>query len=183
MYLFIATHLGSGASLLCDSLSKNMLFNRHIRQVYKSGTDLKLMKESNPYAKIHFDKLIYNHQFTCTNLLSQCHFIYVVREPNPTLSYLVKAKGYSERGAMMYYTFRMRRLCEMAKKTRKAKLFTFDDLVSGRAFEEIQKFIGLKNRLEPHLLVQETYEMDCHLWKGVDLKYEKYLSFLKRFVG
>lgn len=180
MYLFIATHLGSGASMLCDSLSRHGLCaHARPRTAYKHASDLLKMKEARPVSKIYFDKLVWNFQFCCPSLYTQCKFIYVVREAKPTLSHLIKHKGYSTQGAYLYYTYRLRRLCEMAKKTPDAMLLTFDDIASTRAFTDLQTNLGLRKSLE------FTYKQDMSevefphvLHEMAQARYERHFAYL-----
>lgn len=175
MYLFIVTHLGSGASALCDALSRHPRCGRAIRQVYSHANDLAKMKEGNPFSKIYFDKLVYNYQFTCPSLYSQCKFIYVIREPKLVLPYLVHVKGYSARGACRYYAYRLRRLCEMARKTPNKLVSTFDEI----DVEKIRKFINVKQSI--NLSIVENKEVGEHPYLLREFCQERYESYFNLF--
>jgi len=175
MFLFIATHLGSGASILCDSLNSHK--NCQCSWVpgehtYIHGSDLIKMKSEN--AKIHFDKLTHNYQFTCASLYSQCRFIYVIREPGLSIPYLISHKNYTHKRAYNYYTFRLRRLCEMAKKTPGSLLLRGDDLFSGRAYPAVQKYLGLRDPIKSSYQHEECN----YVTSSAQIVYDKYLSIL-----
>lgn len=148
MYLFIITHLGSGASLFSDSLSDHPRCHHAHRDTYKSIHDLMRMKEYVPFQKIYFDKLTFNFQFSCPSLYKQCEFIYIVREPTSTLNYIYANKGYSESGSVLYYTYRLRRIYEMAYRTPRRMILTFDDLLTPRGLSSIQEHLGLRDEFK-----------------------------------
>lgn len=172
MYLLIATHFGSGASMLCSSLSQHPYVGRmYTKGVYKHPTDLQ-----KTTGKIHFDKVVLNHQIESRSILNICKFIYVIREARPSL---LSIKGYTPANAVDYYCFRLRRLCEMAKKTG-GLLLTFDDLASGH-LELVQEFLGLGTPLVSYYQPEEiTGDFPYPLIVKAQEKYEKYYLFLKQ---
>ena len=85
----------------------------------------------SPYAKIFYDKLTLNYQLASPALYNLCKFIYVLRGAT-SIEYIVD-KGYSEECAFNYYTFRLRRIYELATKA-PGLLLTWENLISGQAF-------------------------------------------------
>lgn len=181
MYLFVATHLGSGASLLCDSLGKHIYTTRMDRLFYSHPKNFTPFKEANPYTKIFYDKLTFNFQIASPALYKICKFVYVVREAAPTLNHLINRKGYSIDGAYRYYCYRLRRICEMAKKTPGSLLITWDDIMSERAFESVQKYLGLKKPLESaYNVIEEEYRLEYPylLASQAQVRFEKHLAYM-----
>ena len=184
MYLFVATHLGSGASLLCESMNLHRVCAWHRGNgSYKHGSDLVKMKDGANWAKVHFDKITHNHQFTCPSLYRQCQFVYVIREPAATFANLIQYKGYLPDRAFLYYTFRLRRLCEMVKKTPKSVVLRADDLFSGRGLETVQKSLGLRDPVPFAYTPEPVPDVDVphDLVTSAQAVYDRYLSvMLKR---
>ena len=155
-YLFIATHIGGGGGLLKRCLATNTsVYCRNGLHVYLHPSNLDDMKKEDTYARVAADRLVYNFQMAAPSVMGLSTFAYVVREPRAVLDHLHDAHGYSWDGALNYYRFRLRRLCEMARRTPRSFLFTFDDVVTGRALGLIQSKFGLKH---PFVLKYEPAE-------------------------
>lgn len=188
-YLFIATHLGAGGTVLLNSMRKN----DRVRTfgfsgfIYHSPPDLLSLKtyltknwKPKP-GTIYADKLVYNTQLTSKQLYDNAEWVYLIREPEGTLEHLVSKHNYTPECAEKYYSFRLRRLCEMARHTPKALVLYFDDLVSTSALPCLERYLKLKEELPvpfvgdiyhdeadiPH----ETYMKAKSSWK----RYTKYL--------
>lgn len=173
MFILIATHLGSGASMLCDSLARHPLVSRGVsRGAYRHPHDLSLMK-TDRYARIHFDKVVFNYQVGSSSLYRSCRYIFVVRGPDETLASII-SRGYQPDRAVVYYRYRLRRLCEMAKHV-DGMLVTWDDLVTGRAFESVQKFLGLKR---PLVSTYVPEGVDKFVDNSARQCYERYFRYL-----
>ena len=183
MYLFISTHLGSGASMLSDALSKHVYATRMDLKIYSHLRDFREYREFYPYTKIFYDKLMFNFQIASPSLYKICKFIYVVREAAPTLEHLINVKGYTIDGAYRYYCYRLRRICEMAKKTPGSLLVTWDDIVSERAFESVQKYLGLKRPLESayNAVTKEESELQYpySLASQAQARFERHLAYIR----
>lgn len=180
-YIFIVSHLGSGASMLCESFDKHPHIARGaFKTAYTHINDLELMKFHNPYVRIHYDKLCFNYQFAATSLYKCCKFIYVVREASPTLNHI--SRHYHPIKAADYYCYRLRRLCEMARKTPNSLLFTWDNLP--KSFPLIQKYIGIKKPLESTYREEvQQNNLSYQLIENCQKKYEKYLYQLKSYIN
>ncbi len=172
MYLFIATHLGSGASILCESLSSHRLCAWSRRSPYQNGLGVMKMSEGLD-AKVYFDKLTHNHQFCCPSLYNQCRFIYVIRKPETSIAHIVN-KGYSLSCAQNYYSFRLRRLCEMYKKT-SGLLLVNDEVFDGCSFASVQEYLGFRDQ------ITSTFRSDKFIDDKIDVSraaYDRYLGLM-----
>lgn len=146
---FIVSHFGSGSFYLVDVLNENprcTIFGSKNR--YEHPDDLqnlfKYHKLKNHSGAIYGDQLLYNHSFSCKSLYDCCKFIYVIRPARQSLNEIYKTnKTYSKDGMVRYYRFRLRRICEMAKRTKNAVLLTYDELISGECFGTIQEYLKL----------------------------------------
>lgn len=189
---FIVSHFGSGSFYLVDVLNENprcTIFSS--KSKYEHPDDLqnlfKYHKLKNHSGAIYGDQLLYNHSFSCRTLYDCCKFIYVIRPARQSLNEMYKTnKTYSKDSMVRYYRFRLRRICEMAKSTPNAILVTYDELISGKCFGIIEKYLKLINPLqhldshgEIDLLSTENHFSEQVIEKAQDC-YEKYFYYLSK---
>lgn len=101
----------------------------------------------NNVAAVWLDELLYNHYFAHRCLYRMAKFIYLIREPKPTLNLITK-EGWQADHMELYYTFRLRRIYEMTRKTPGAILLTHEDVQTGRGLRLIEEYLNLKMPLE-----------------------------------
>jgi len=152
---FIVSHLGSGSDDLVRIINDNpacTIYNSQNR--YDSPESLNWMF-SSPHKRrdnsaIYGDHLLYNPSMSHKSFFNFCKFIYVIRPARPSLNSIISTQGkiYSENYAANYYRFRLRRICEMARKTPRALFLSWDDLASGRAFSTIEEYLGLNDPIK-----------------------------------
>jgi hypothetical protein len=131
-------------------------------------------------AAIWMDELLHNYQFSCKAMYSFCKFIYMVREAEPTLNCLVEA-GYRPDAAVRYYCYRLRRMCEMARKTPGGILVIASDIPKGLPL--IEKYLNLKQPLRvPSVQDSKRGLVKWPLIEHAQKRYERYLYFLKNCV-
>ena len=172
MYLFIMSHVGSGAECLCATLSSHPLAHRCRAKDYVHGSDLIKMKEEDQYAKVFFDRIDENAAWN--NSLSRfTKLIYFIREPLASL----RQMPWSKRGAARYYCFRLRRLYEMARAN-PGLLINYDEWPM--KCDEIWPYIGIKP-VEPAIRPSDQEESDLPyvMRQHLQSRYEHYLSLLK----
>lgn len=135
---------------------------------------------------IYMDELLSNHQLCTKVAYKECAFVYVVREPGPVLNFMVGNDKLKPSFAIRKYLYRLRRLCEMAKRTPGAVLLTWDDLAVGRGLNLIEEYLGLRQPIlyDPKLLAPfrrtfATALIDPVLVKSTEDAYQRYLYFLK----
>lgn len=173
---FVVSHLGSDSGLFCESLDKNPrvqwfksnVIYDHISTVEKLVDKPHKLKNA---AAIWLDELLYNFNFSSKYLYSCCKFIYVIRPPKPTLSCIGE-------GFVNYYTYRLRRICEMARCTPGAVLLTWDDLVAGR-LDLVENYLNLKEKIDPIQGIVPTKSVQWSILDNAQQSYEKYLYYLK----
>lgn len=149
---FLVTHLGSGSGCLTRCLGENPRV-----QCYQSG-----LMYTSPYpvqvltsyehkcrnsAAIWLDEHVYNYSFCCKELYERCKFIYLIREARGSLEELTGVHLYEAQAAMRHYCYRLRRIAEMARRTRGAVLLTHDDLEAGKGADLIEELLNLKEPL------------------------------------
>lgn len=187
-HIFLLTHLGSGASMLMDMLagSRRVATIRQKSMYYQYDDPAKLESivrpalEVRPLARTFVHKLNYNHTLACPAFLWAVDVMLMVRGPEGTLDHLVGRRRYSEMAALRYYTYRLRRLCEIARRVPAAVVVTWDGLLSRRAFDGIKQFVGVREltstyRDEPPERVVSDWAVD-----KARRAYDRYLAYLRR---
>ena len=189
--VFICSHLHSVSAALYDAL------NSHPRiQGYKTDSmnsyfsPLNLIDLTNRPHKlsnrsaIYMDELLCNHSFYTKIAYKKCQFIYLIRDAEPTLNLLVGNKQPAAFAAR-YYTYRLGRLCEMAKRTPGAVFMTWEDLVTNRSLSLVEKYLGLKEPIQFSVeslvpfITHKTGLLDKKLLDLCQDSYEKHLYFLR----
>lgn len=188
--LFLVSHLGSGSDQIYNQLCENIVIqgyqNKNIHK-YSNMMDIMYLTESKHKLKttsrIYMDHLLYNFQFSCKEAYKYCKFIYFIGDPIKTINYLVKDKIYLKKQAVLYYLYRVRRICEMAKRSSDFVFLTPSLLRDQNKLNDLQKFLNLKEEIE--------FKFEDYIYKGkeilsfqeeelLDKSYEKYLFFLNK---
>lgn len=189
--VFICSHPYSGSSALYEAMNHHpriqgfKLNNSYLNPLNLLDLTNHSHKLSNRSA-IYMDELLYNRSFYTNIAYTKCQFVYVIREPESVLGFLITNEKKKPTFAAREYTFRLRRICEMARKTPGAVLLTWNDLISGDGVDLIEKYLGLKEPIlyDPALLApyKRIFNSDLigsKLLSTTQEAYEKYLYFLK----
>jgi hypothetical protein len=187
---FIVSHLGSGSTDLIDILNKNpkCQINQSKAQ-YDSVNSLEWMfftdHKCRDSSAIYGDHILYNMSLSCKRLYDFCKFIYVIRPARATLNEIITLQDlkYKEEFAARYYRFRLRRICEMAKRTPGSVLVTWDDLSKGTCFSVIEKYLGLTTQLKPehfNFLASVNDKFSEKLILQCEDAYERYFYYLQK---
>ncbi len=96
---------------------------------------------------VWMEEILHNNRFYCPVLHERAKFIYLIREPAQSLAQIV-ATGIRPDAACRYYTYRLRRICQMARRTPNAVMLTLDDLINRKGLPLLEKLLNLKNKLE-----------------------------------
>lgn len=187
---FIVSHLGSGSQDLLDILNENPRCSIENSQTrYSNPEDLNWLF-SKPHkcrdsSAIYGDHILFNPSFSCKSLYNVCKFIYIIRPPRQSLNqtHIFRKSGLEGEFAAKYYSFRLRRICEMARKTPNSLLLTWDDLSSGRAFSSIEEYLKLSTQLKVeyrHFCSENRDEFDESLLAKCEDAYERYYYYLSK---
>jgi len=185
--LFIVSHLGSDSHILCNVL------NAHFRiQWYK--TDLlydypmqiqvltSYEHKAPTSSAIWMEELLYNHHFSHKQVYKMARFIYLVRDAKPTLSSIIEKKEECQ-AKYKYYIFRLRRIYEMARKTKENSLFlTWNELTRG--FERIEEFLEVDNlnfKKEDFKIPEENPLIPSEVMASAKDYYDKFYSWMTSF--
>jgi hypothetical protein len=189
---FISSHLHAGSFLLCRTLNENEQCQVHsAKGIYQVTSGLELLNltktkhKCNQKNAVFIYENMFNHQISSDAVYQYCKFIYLIRRPEEAISEFIKNKV-SLNYAVNYYMYRLRRICEICKKTPNAIFLTFDDLKNGMGFSEIEAYLKLKKPLEYDLKHYKNYAIqnnpeliDFKTRKNLEERYEKYLSWIK----
>jgi hypothetical protein len=173
--LLLVSHTGSGSNALVNVLNHNPRIQFHNTDlVYKHPEVLDILT-ANPHkcnttAATWAEEILYNYQFSCKPLYKMCKFIYLVRD--------AKYLGAND---FLYYCYRLRRICEMARQTPGSFLMTWEDLSTERCFPMLEKFLCLRQPLERGLIMKDASKglLNPHLVDQAQKTYERYLHFLR----
>ena len=127
--LFVVSHLGSDNSSLCDILGANPLVQFYNTKWVYDQMDKGLALVSQPHkcdtkAAIWADKLLHNHRLCHKCFYEWAQFVYVIKDARHSLHAMNPPDNKTADINFRYYIYRLRRICEMARKTPGAVLLT-----------------------------------------------------------
>lgn len=179
--VFIITHFGSKHLEFATALNENeRLQVAYTNNVYYLPTDiyklLEMPHKCRNTAAVYIDVILNNINFQCKRLYDWCDFIYLVHNGD-------SLKEISEiKNSYRYYCFRLRRIYEMAKKTKNAILLTTQDLQNGK-IDKLNDFLHTKTpiNINPEKFSSTpTKEVDYELITKAQDRFEYYLYKLKQ---
>jgi hypothetical protein len=156
----VVSHLGSGSGDLVATL------NSHPQcEIYESGARydspatfrwlFRAGHKCRDASAVYGDHLLFNASISSRDIYGSCHMLFVIRPARHSLNEIV-AKGYSPAGASAYYRFRLRRICEAARRATNSALLTWDDLAKQHSMRTIEDLLGLSSTLKNPLLGSEA---------------------------
>lgn len=184
---FVVSHLGSGSGDLVEVLNGNPRCDIQSSSVrYASPDDLEWLfarpHKCRDSSAVYGDHLLFNSSLSCRSMYDFCRFVYVIRPARQSLNEMsVLADSPRGRFAARYYSFRLRRVCEMARRTPGALFLTWDDLSSGKAFPSLEEHLGLKVQLKAehrHFKACLRDDFDERLINECQDAYERYYYYL-----
>lgn len=185
--VLVISHEGSNSDALCEILNRNPRVQlTHPNLVYNHPEVVESLtnhthKLSNS-AAVWLDVVLHNFYFSHKEIYKMCKFIYMIREPKPTLDSIVDLNSNTD-CVIRYYCYRLRRICEMARSTPGSLLLQWEDVYTGRAFHLVERFLGLKEplQLDQLLFVQPKPNpfVTTSMIETCQNAYERYLYYLK----
>ncbi len=184
--VLICSHLHSGSRELYNSMNNHSQIQGYNHSVYSSPLDfLKLTDQYhklNNRSAVYMDELLFNYSLSTKVAYNECNFIYVIREPISVLNKLVLINKMKPIFGLRYYTYRLRRLYEMSKRTPGAILLTWEDLIANRGIDLLEKYIGLKESIK--FKIDNNFDIsdnliNLNLRKESEDCYQKYLYYFK----
>lgn len=185
--LFLVSHVGSGSDALYALLnSEQRIMGFDKNNIYESPLQLLGLTEKkhklNNSSRIYMDHLVYNYQYSLKPNDS-VQFIFLVREPEGTIDYLVNRKIYKKHDAKRYYLFRIRRICELLKRNPNSIFLTYSNLREGKGLDLISEYLGLKTTLKftnEFSVPSGKNTLQLTDYENLSKAYEKYIYFANK---
>lgn len=184
--LFIVSHLESGYECLINSLNTNERIDiKHLQLTYSHPEILDYLfshgHKLNNSACFYGDLILFNKNFSSKSLYNFSKFVFLIRSPFFVLNKLVESKKFTELTAYRYYSFRLRRMYEMARHSNKYFFLTYEDLNNQQIYSKLLKSFKIKGSVQMQSLekifVNNSISVD--LMKKANDTYEKYLYLFK----
>lgn len=173
-----------------DVLNKNPRCQIHDSEAqYNNPSSLEWMfaagHKCRDSSAVYGDHLLFNMSLSHKSFFDFCKFIYVIRPARASLNEIMtlRDKKYTQEDAAKYYRFRLRRICEMAKRSPDSVLLTWDDLAKGTAFPIIEHYLGLSTQLKTEFNHFSSGMNDIfkeNLIEECQDAYERYYYYLNR---
>jgi len=184
--LFVVSHLGSDSASLCDILGANPQVQFYNTKAIYDRMEIGLSLVAKPHkcdkkAAIWADELLSNHRLCHKCFYKWAQFVYVIKDARHSLNTMRPSDAKTADINFRYYCYRLRRICEMARKTPGAVLLT--NLTNLKLVEEylkLQEPLGaamISPAAEPCKLVtpehirkgQESFERHFYYLRNLDL--------------
>lgn len=186
--LFVTSHLGAEHNQLVSALNRHSRILIHnVQGTYQHISDIELLIAAGHkrpgVAAIYGDQLLYNHQFCCKPLLGWCRFVYLIQNAKCSLNTILAEKNcpYTPLRAFRYYAYRLRRICEMAKRTPGAVMLRWRDVVEGKGESLIADYLKIKGvALDVESAdVSSADSVPYEILRKAEDCYERHLYYLK----
>ncbi|MGH7175464.1 MAG: hypothetical protein ACREGR_03855 [Minisyncoccia bacterium] len=128
---------------------------------------------------VYAAELLFNYQLTCPRLLEFNRTIFVLSDPRRALPRLVESGMYDEESATRNYTFRMRRLAEMAKRAAHGVVVTESDLESAEGISLVTGFLRLRAAMPPIRVEHPSCDVSPALLRWAVESYERHLFYIR----
>lgn len=188
--VFIISHVGSEYEVLISTLFRNSriipILNQSQNNYHNLLDVLNAPIEHKFYNKATYfaDCILHNHLFSAYDSFDYCKFIYLVEQPRYALPRIIKERPNNNfLFCQRHYLYRIRRMCEMAKRTPQAIFLHSKDIYNPDTYKVIENYLNLNEKLEIPSLKTDYLNIDCVSQNLLDLTesaYEKYLYFLKQ---
>ncbi len=180
---FVVSHLGSGSASLvaalnanpsCQFIESNAKYDgpASVRWIFKMG------HKCRDASAVYGDHLLFNASITSREMYGRFLNIFVVRPARHSLNEIIRM-GYNERGASSYYRFRLRRICEMAKRSPDSILVSWEELAKESTADIISEYLGLPTPISPPLPFEPSEEVCSESTvEECQMAYERYYYYL-----
>ena len=127
---------------------------------------------------VYGDHLLFNASVTSKEMYGRFLNIFVVRPARHSLNEIINM-GYNERGASSYYRFRLRRICEMAKRSPDSVLVSWEELAKESTADIISEYLGLPTLINPPAPSESSIEACSESTvEECQMAYERYYYYL-----
>lgn len=185
--VFIVSHLHSGSDSLIQTLNENprvqiqstkLAYNHPdvLRSLFSLGHKL------DNSSAIFGDHILFNTDLSSSTFYDFAKFIYVIRDGRGTLEDILfdKNLNYDQNKAELYYSYRLRRIYEMASKTPNAIFLNHKQMYQKKNLELIEHYLNLKEPLKYKELRRSNFEIPLSQTEECQEIFEKYLYKFKK---
>ena len=182
--VLLMSHLGSGSDALYAAMDAHPSIQGYAGDsTYDTPLRLITLTEKkhklNNASRIYMDHILYNHQY-CLKPDPMVRMVFLVREPEASIDYMINMKLLRRQEAKRYYLYRIRRLCELAKRNTGSVFLKYSDIRDGKGMDIISGHLGLKDCLPPLSDLSTPSGKNClslHEYESLGDSYEKYLYY------
>lgn len=185
--VLLMSHHGSGSDALYALLDSHpriqgfqddSTYDSPLRLVSLTERRHKLSNAS----RIYMDHLLHNHQY-CLRPDPMVKLVFVVREPEGSIDYMVNMRLLRRQESKRYYLYRLRRLCELARRNPGSVFLTYSNLRENRGLDLLSSHLGLREAIPPipGLSVPSGKSvLKLHEYESLSESYEKYLFYASK---
>jgi len=125
---------------------------------------------------VHGDCLLLNTDLRNYAFLPFCKFIFLIQSPKSVINNLIAINKMKPIVALNAYSFRLRRMYELARRKREGVFLLYSDLQEGKGYEYIERYLGLRTPLEKVQFPEHQYKekADYELTQSATLIFERY---------
>jgi len=182
-FALILSHPGSASGQLCDSLSSDRFllvpFPGTLDHPDKVQAVVGMPHRVQHAGAVYGVELLLNYQLTCRRLVEFSRSIYVLSDPRRAVPRLVESGLYDEESAVRLYTFRLRRLAELAKVSRRGLLVTEADLERPEGVGLVADFLRTRTQPKPLQPWRSGVELSPRLLDWAVESYERHLFYMR----
>ena len=183
--VFLMSHVGSGSNALYALLASNpRIMGLENDNVYDNQASLITAAERkhklNNASRMYLDHILYNFQY---NLRPDpwVRMVFLAREPEGSIDYMVNRRIFRRPEAKRYYLYRMRRMCELARRNPNSIFLTYSRLREGRGLVELRDYLELKDDLsfsQEFVVPSGKNCLQLHEYESLSSAYEKYIYYV-----
>lgn len=184
--VFIVSHLHSGSNSLIQTLNENprvhiqntkLAYNHPdvLRNLFSLGHKL------DDSSAVFGDHILFNTDFSSNVFYDYAKFIYVVRDGRSTLENILSDErlNYDLDKAVLYYSFRLRRMYEMATRTPKSIFLNYKQMYEEDNLKAIESYLDLKEPLKGREVEFADFKLSRSQTDRCQEVFEKYLFKFK----
>ena len=129
------------------------------------------------------EHLLLNHSLSHVGILDFAKFVYFIRPGSHTIQDMMRSGVFTPNNCLLHYSYRLQRICEMARKTPGAVLLTWEDLQAGRGMDLVGNYLRVPYRFtQPKVSpFSKNNKVAPEILKKADECYERYYYYLRQF--
>lgn len=181
-FALILSHPGSTSGQLCDALSSDRFLHVPFPGILDHPDKVQAVvgvpHRVQHAGAVYGVELLLNYQLTCRRLVEFSRSIYVLSDPRRAVPRMVESGLYDEESAVRLYAFRLRRLAELAKASKKGLLVTEADLEKPEGVCLVADFLRTRTQPQPIQGRRSCIELSSRLLGSAVESYERHLFYM-----